>query len=85
MYHHISTIPMLGSTDGSVSVWSLDTLPTTSQPEAGGLQSKKSLAVQQLDAGAHKQTPVLCAAWSPVFVPMVSCDAKGSMVFWGEV
>lgn len=76
----------IGSTDGSVFVWSLDAVlnPTTQQESS--LSSKKStMAPQQLDAHAHKQTPVLCAAWSPVFAPMVSCDTKGNMVFWGDV
>lgn len=62
-----------GSSDGSVFVWTVDVQ-----------EGSKVLAPQQLDRGAHKDTPVVCTAWSPVFAPLVSSDAKGGLVFWGD-
>lgn len=62
-----------GSSDGSVFVWAVD-VPAR--------EGSKATAPQQLERGSHKDVPVVCTAWSPVFAPLVSSDAKGGLVFW---
>lgn len=64
-----------GSSDGTVFVWPVD-VPAR--------EGSKATPPQQLDRAVHKETPVVCTAWSPVFAPLVSCDGKGCLVFWGE-